>query len=414
MYRFPRGFIWATATAAHQVEGGNTNSDVWVMEQTAHSMFKEKSGDACDHFNRYPADIRMLAELGFNTYRFSIEWARVEPLPGVYSQAALAHYRRVLQCCQDNGLEPTVTLHHFTSPIWLLQEGGWCSAKTPARFADYAALVTDALGDLISRICTINEANIGRVLTSSGVMPPLEKLQASKGWQEASATIGVPADTFLPFMFAVTDQAKDTVMQAHHQAVRAIRSSNPNIPCGLTLAVQDIVAVEGGTALAQLHHEQVNEAYLKQIKQDDFVGVQNYSRHRYNRDGPIAAEAGVELTQMGYEFWPESLESSIRTAHALSGLPVLVTENGIATADDQRRQVFVHRALQGVARCIDDEIPVLGYTYWSAFDNFEWMLGYEPTFGLIAVDRLTQQRTIKNSARWLGEIARSGWLPPTL
>jgi beta-glucosidase len=378
MYRFPENFIWATATAAHQVEGGNTNNDVWVMEQTPHSMFREKSGDACDHFNRYPEDIRMLAELGFNSYRFSIEWARVEPQPGVYSQDALEHYRRMLQCCHDNGLKPTVTLHHFTSPIWLLKDGGWQSAETPGRFADYAGRVARSLGDLISRICTINEANIGRVLTSSGVMPPLQKLQASKGWQEVSAVIGVNAETFLPFMFAVTDQAREIVMQAHHRAVAAIRRINPGIPCGITLAVEDIVAVDGGEQLAEQHRREVNEVYLADLK-----------------------------TQMGYEFWPESLEASIRTAHAMSGLPVLVTENGIATPDDNRRREFVYRALEGVARCIDDGIPVLGYTYWSAFDNFEWMLGYEPTFGLIAVDRSTQERTIKDSARWLGGIARS-------
>jgi beta-glucosidase len=243
MYRFPENFIWATATAAHQVEGGNTNNDVWVMEQTPHSMFREKSGDACDHFNRYPEDIRMLAELGFNSYRFSIEWARVEPQPGVYSQDALEHYRRMLQCCHDNGLKPTVTLHHFTSPIWLLKDGGWQSAETPGRFADYAGRVARSLGDLISRICTINEANIGRVLTSSGVMPPLQKLQASKGWQEVSAVIGVNAETFLPFMFAVTDQAREIVMQAHHRAVAAIRRINPGIPCGITLAVEDMTSL---------------------------------------------------------------------------------------------------------------------------------------------------------------------------
>jgi beta-glucosidase len=407
MYRFPENFIWATATAAHQVEGGNTNNDVWVMEQTPHSMFREKSGDACDHFNRYPEDIRMLAELGFNSYRFSIEWARVEPQPGVYSQDALEHYRRMLQCCHDNGLKPTVTLHHFTSPIWLLKDGGWQSAETPGRFADYAGRVARSLGDLISRICTINEANIGRVLTSSGVMPPLQKLQASKGWQEVSAVIGVNAETFLPFMFAVTDQAREIVMQAHHRAVAAIRRINPGIPCGITLAVEDIVAVDGGEQLAEQHRREVNEVYLADLKQDDFVGVQSYTRHRFNSRGPVGPEQGVELTQMGYEFWPESLEASIRTAHAMSGLPVLVTENGIATPDDNRRREFVYRALEGVARCIDDGIPVLGYTYWSAFDNFEWMLGYEPTFGLIAVDRSTQERTIKDSARWLGGIARS-------
>lgn len=411
-YKFPEDFIWATATAAHQVEGGNTNNDVWVMEQTPHSMFREKSGEACDHFNRYPEDIRMLADLGFNSYRFSIEWSRVEPEPGVYSQEALSHYRRMLQCCYDNGLTPMVTLHHFTSPIWLLKDGGWQSAETPGRFADYASLVAGSLGDLISRICTINEANIGRVLTANGTMPPLHVLQASKSWQEASAVIGVTAEEFLPFMFTVTDQAREIVMQAHHMAVAEIRRINPDIQCGITLAVDDIIAVEGGVQLAEQHRREVNKVYLEELKDDDFVGVQSYTRHRFDNNGPVEPEQGVELTQMGYEFWPESLEASIRVAHAVSGLPVLVTENGIATQDDGRRKEFIHRALQGVGRCIDDGVPVLGYTYWSAFDNFEWMLGYGPTFGLIAVNRSTQERTAKDSARWLGDVARSGFMQP--
>jgi len=411
MARFPDEFFWSTATAAHQVEGDNSNCDIWVMEQTPHSMFREKSGTACDHYHRFPDDIRLLADLGFNSYRFSIEWARVEPVPGEFSNDALDHYRQMLQCCHDHNLQPFVTLHHFTSPIWLIQEGGWLSERTPERFAGYARQVTETLGDLISGICTINEANIGRVLTSSGMMPPLSVLKAGDAWQEAASAMNVTADDFMPFLFATSDRAMEIVMHAHHKAMAEIRSINADIPSGVTLAVQDIVAIPGGESIAAEQRHQVNDVYLNQLGNDDFVGVQCYSRHRFDSEGPIGPEAGVELTQMGYEFWPQALESSIRQAHAGSGLPVLVTENGIATGDDARRQAFVEQALRGVASCLDDGIPVLGYTYWSALDNFEWMLGYEPTFGLIAVDRATQARTVKDSARWLGQISRSGELP---
>ena len=163
----------------------------------------------------------------------------------------------------------------------------------------------------------------------------------------------------------------------------------------------------GGEAVAAHHQAEVNDAYLTQLEGDDFVGVQCYTRHRFDADGPVPPEEGVELTQMGYEFWPEALEASIRKAHSTSGLPVLITENGVATQDDTRRQVYVEEALRGVKQCLKDNIPVLGYTYWSALDNFEWMLGYRPTFGLLAVDRETQARTVKPSARWLGEAAMS-------
>lgn len=406
MTKFPDDFIWGTATAAHQVEGNNSNCDIWVMEGTPHSMFVEPSGVACDHYHRYPEDIALMAELGFNSYRFSIEWARIEPSPGHFSADAISHYRQMLQCCVDHGLKPFVTLHHFTSPIWLIQQGGWNSDETPGRFADYAGRVCSDLGDLIAGLCTINEVNIGRVLTASGMMPPLEKIQASPGWIEAADQFGISPTALMPFMFTITDDAMQTVMRAHRQAVDRIRAVSPGLRCGATLAVQDIQAAPGGEALAAQHEEQVNTIYLSQLAGDDFVGVQCYTRHRFDAAGPVPAEDGVELTQMGYEFWPEALEVSIRKAHQVSGLPVLVTENGVATTDDTRRQDFIERALNGVVNCLRDGVPVLGYNYWSAMDNYEWMLGYRPTFGLIAVDRATQERTIKPSARWLGAIAR--------
>jgi beta-glucosidase len=153
--------------------------------------------------------------------------------------------------------------------------------------------------------------------------------------------------------------------------------------------------------------KEINDNYLESLQGDDFVGVQAYSRSRVGPKGFLSAEEGVELTQMHYEFWPEALEATIRDAAAKTGLPVIVTENGIATTDDTRRIEYIRRALRGVVNCLRDGLPVRGYTYWSAFDNFEWSLGYRPTFGLIAVNRETQERTIKPSARWLGTIARA-------
>ena len=150
--------------------------------------------------------------------------------------------------------------------------------------------------------------------------------------------------------------------------------------------------------------------YLEAARGDDFVGVQTYSRERIGPEGRLPAEEGVELTQMGYEFWPEALEATIRYASQATGRPILVTENGIGTADDTRRLEYYRRALEGVGRCLRDGVDVRGYYAWSAFDNFEWMMGYEKTFGLIAVDRDTQQRTVKPSARWLGQIARANAL----
>jgi beta-glucosidase len=406
-FHFPSGFLWGAATAAHQVEGNNINSDFWVMEYAPGSMFAEPSGDACDHYHRYRDDIALLAGLGFNTYRFSVEWARIEPEEGHFSQAALDHYRRMLATCHEHGLTPMVTFHHFTSPRWLITAGGWESDETPARFARYCERTARHLGDLMGAACTINEANIGAVLVNAGFLPPVGVTQQTQWWTAASATLGVAADHFAPFLFALSPHAADLMLEAHRRGVEAIKSAASHVPVGITLALQDIQAVPGGEVMAAQLNWQINDAFLEQLQGEDFVGVQSYSRMRVGEDGPLPPEEGIEVTQMGYEFYPEALEAVIRYAIGKAHIPVIVTENGISTSDDTRRIAYVERALQGVTRCLQDGLAVQGYMYWSALDNYEWMLGYRPTFGLIAVDRSTQQRTVKPSARWLGAIARA-------
>jgi beta-glucosidase len=189
--------------------------------------------------------------------------------------------------------------------------------------------------------------------------------------------------------------------------VEAIKSASGNCAVGMTLALQEIQAAPGGEAASEMLRAELETPYLQSTRGDDFIGVQTYSRIRCGPDGPIGPEEGVEVTQMGYEFWPEALEATVRRAIAGTGLPAIVTENGIGTDDDARRVEYVDRALRGVANCLRDGLDVRGYIYWSAMDNFEWALGYRPTFGLIAVDRRTQQRTVKPSAWRLGAIARA-------
>lgn len=408
--QFPNGFLWGTATAAHQVEGNNVYCDNWLFEHVPGTIYAEPSGDACDHYHRYPEDIALLAELGFNTYRFSIEWARIEPEEGEFSQASLEHYRRMLATCHAHGLTPIVTFHHFTSPRWLIAAGGWEDKDTPDRFARYCERATRYLGDLIGGACTVNEPNIALLLTKSGIIPPSDPLRPAPWQQAAARALGITPDRLSPFISAGSDQAVETILTAHHRAVAAIKSGPGDFPVGMTLALQDIQAGPGGEALAAQMQRAINDVYLENLRGDDFVGVQTYSRMRFGPEGPLPPEEGVELTQVQYEFWPEALEATIRHAIAVTGIPVIVTENGLATDDDTRRIAYVERALQGVANCLNDGLDVRGYTYWSAFDNFEWMQGYRPTFGLIAVDRTTQVRTVKPSARWLGAIARANEL----
>jgi len=385
---FPDGFLWGTATAAHQVEGGNWNNDWWMWEHNPGSGCVEVSGDTCDHFHRYPEDIKLLADLGFGTYRFSVEWSRVQPERNEWSRAALHHYRRVCATCHEHGIQPIVTYHHFTTPRWVAAHGGWEEPGTADLFARYAESVAGALGDLTPWACTFNEPNIVATMGYlAGVFPP--------GRRDASLRRAV----------------NDIFIDAHRKAVDVIRAGPGNANIGLTLAMSDWQAVDGGESRRDRIRLNMEDVYLEAARTDDFIGVQTYSRTRVGPDGALGPEDGNPTTQMGYEVWPESLEATIRYAwEKTGGVPVLVTENGIGTDDDDQRVDYVRRALKGVRNCLDDGIDVRGYTYWSALDNFEWALGYGPTFGLIAVDRESFVRTPKPSAAWLGQIAKSNFM----
>jgi beta-glucosidase len=389
MPAFPDGFLWGAATAAHQVEGGNWNNDWWAWEHAPGTPCAEPSGDACDHYHRYPEDIALLADLGFNAYRFSLEWSRIEPEEGEFSAAALGHYRRMAAACRDHGLEPIVTLHHFTTPRWVAVAGGWGEQATAERFGRFAARSGRALAADVKWVCTINEPNIVASMGYlTGIFPP--------GERDASRY----------------RQAQETLAAAHRQAVAAVRDAMPDARVGLTLAMPDYQAAEPGAEPGLEALRGSDEApFLAATAGDDFIGVQTYSRVRMGLSGPLGPPLGAEQSLMGWEFYPEALEATIRRAHEETGLPVLVTENGVAVSDDARRLEYVRRALAAAHRCLEDGLQVLGYCYWSALDNFEWALGYGPTFGIVAVDRASQRRTPRPSARWLGEVARANALP---
>ena len=387
MIEFPDGFVWGTATAAHQVEGSNWNNDWWAWEHNPDSGCAAPSGDACDHLWRYPDDIALLADLGFGAYRFSLEWSRIEPEEGEISRSALDHYRRVVATCRDHGLLPIVTYHHFTTPRWAVADGGWEAPVTADRFARFCEVAVAHLGDDVGIHCTINEPNVVALLGYYlGVFPPGK----------------VDEDTHR--------RVTDILVRAHRLAYDAIKAGPGDAPVGLTLSMQDFQAVEGGEATMEDARARMEDVFLESVRGDDFMGAQMYSRLRFGPDGLLGPEPGVRTTIMGYEYWPRALEATVRRAHQVAGIPIHVTENGIATADDAERIEYVTEALHGLRACLDDGIDVRGYCYWSAFDNFEWALGYAPTFGLIGVDRATQERTPKPSAQWLGTIAQANRL----
>ena len=422
--RYLKEFYIGAATAAHQVEGNNIHSDYWALEHMKTTSFAEPSLDAVDHYNRYEEDIRLMADAGLNAYRFSIEWARIEPQEGMFDEQELEHYRAVIRCCKEHGIAPIVTLHHFTSPKWLISRGGWEAETTPAYFARYTKYVMERLGSELKYVCTLNEANMGiqvamiaqrymqqmmakmAATKTDGTVQVglnLEKMMAARaqeGMQENMAVFGVPkAETFVS---PRTAQGDMLVMEAHKAARAVIREVAPHVKVGLTLSLHDIQAVPGGEEHAAKEWADEFTHYLPAIRNDDFLGVQNYSRALIGPDGQLPAPEGAELTQMDYEFYPEGLEHVIRTVHQDFPGELMVTENGIATADDTRRVAYIGTALEGVRKCIDDGIPVSGYCYWSLLDNFEWQKGFGMTFGLIAVDRSTQTRYPKESLSFLG------------
>jgi beta-glucosidase len=388
---FPEGFLWGTATSSHQIEGGNVNNDWWKWEHTEGSGCADSSGDACDSINRWSDDIDLVVAMGLGAYRFSLEWSRIEPAEGEFSIAALDHYRRICARCLEKGIAPVVTFHHFTTPLWLSARGGWESPDAPDAFARFVSRATAHLGDLIGWACTINEPNvIGVMGYTIGTFPP-----------------GVKDEFFRHLA------VNETMVRAHRLAVEALRAGPGTFPVGLTLSMAELVADEGGEALRDAAEDVLENTFLRGTEGDDFVGVQCYTRMHFNAEGQAPDDPAIAQTQMGYEFWPQVVEHTVKRTAAFTGLPVVVTENGIGTDDDRQRIAYVSEALRGVGRCLDDGIDLRGYFVWSLMDNFEWAHGFVPKFGLHSVDRTTFERRPKPSATWFGQVAKANaWVEP--
>ncbi|MCM1156242.1 MAG: family 1 glycosylhydrolase [Roseburia sp.] len=422
--------LWiGVSTAAHQVEGNNRNSDCWVLENMENSMWKEPSGLAVDHYNRYREDISSLARAGYQAYRFSIEWARIEPERGKYDEKEIEHYKEMLLCCQENGILPVVTMHHFSSPAWLMQYGGWESEETPALFAAYCGKVAEALGEYMPYVCTINEANMGlQIAKLMKHYMPAEVQEAEKEEEERTVQVGLntSSEQFMEAYMRSVGEAFHTdpqnvqtfisprsargdqlVMEAHVKAREAIRKASPQTKVGITFSLFDYQPQEGAEMQDEKEWDDDFRHYLPYIKEDDFFGVQNYTRKLLGADGELPPEEGARLTMAGYEFYPEALGHVIRRVAKDWKKTIFVTENGIATAEDTERVEFIKRALSGVQECIEEGIDVQAYLHWSFLDNYEWQAGFSQTFGLTAVDRQTMERHPKQSFYYLGDIAQN-------
>ncbi len=425
----PENFLLGAATAAHQTEGNNIHSDCWALENIAHSDYLEKSGKAVDHYNRYEEDILLLKNAGLNAYRFTIEWARIEPEEGKFDDKEIEHYRSVIRFCRENGVEPVVTLHHFSSPVWLIRKGGWEAETTPDDFAHYVEYIITKLGSDLGYVCTINEANMGLQIAAIARRYMKEMLHRGKKKKQNSdgqVQMGMNLETMLKnmalagkekieavgvkdpkvFQSMRTKNGDILIMKAHMKARDVIRRLAPHVKVGLTLSLHDVQPVRGGEKQAEKIWDEEFVHYLPYIRDDDFLGVQNYTRTLVSRSGDIGVPEGAETTQMSYEYYPEALGHVIERVAGDFKNDIIVTENGIATDDDEERCEFIRRAMRSLEKCLKKGVPVKGYFHWSLMDNFEWQKGFYMHFGLIAVDRSDMSRHPKESLSLLGSYGK--------
>ncbi|OGX05981.1 MAG: hypothetical protein A2Z88_02420 [Omnitrophica WOR_2 bacterium GWA2_47_8] len=424
-FTFPKDFLWGAATSSHQVEGNNTNNDWWEWEQTR--LPRARSGQACDQWNRFEEDFKLAQALGHTAHRFSIEWSRIEPQEGQWDSSALEHYGQVIRSLRSKGIEPIVTLHHFTLPLWLAHQGGWLSEKTPELFARYVQKVTEALGSDVHYWMTLNEPGVyvykAYVIGDwpPGVKSPeqafkvfknlllghvlaYEKIKEAytrKGWKEPMVGI---AQSVLIFRACSDRSLRDRVAARfrhwmfNHLFVQAL--------------------VRGRAYCLGLF-----SIHLPKAKTLDFIGLNYYTRdfvlhHGYGFPGILgqACTATVELDRhtgkdnfLSWEIYPKGLHTFLRDFSRYE-LPLLVSENGLGTDDDTERSEFIIEHLKAVAFAMEEGAPVIGYLYWSLLDNYEWAEGFVPRFGLIGVNYTTQERTVRDSAKKFEEIIRSGKL----
>jgi beta-glucosidase len=419
---FPEGFFWGAATSGHQTEGGNSNSDWWDWELRPDTPTRVPSGNAIEHYTRYPKDVAMLGELGLNMYRFGVEWARIEPEEGHFDEAQLDHYKKMIAAMRKAGLAPMATLNHFALPRWVAAQGGWLSDRTPALFDRYVRRVVEAIGDQVTWYITINEPGVVAFGGYLGALPFPPGTRGVENWRKSIAML----------------------IKAHRLSRATIKELQPQAQVGIAHSMQEWESNWGARPIIEYARHLNEDVFLEACVDDDYIGVNTYTRERLEFPAPFGLVARAALavgplqrrivpwvvertrgqsdpealkklggrrTQMGWEWRPEAIAYTVRRVAAMHpGKPILATEHGVATDDDTERIEFIRDGLVALHKCIEDGIPLGGYVHWTAFDNFEWAFGYDMKFGLIGVDPETQVREIRPSARYLGAIARSNKL----
>jgi len=419
-FQFPEGFLWGSATSAHQVEGNNIHSDWWAWEQAG--RVKEPSGVACDHYRRFNEDFDLAASLGHTLHRFSVEWSRLEPAEGRWDEDAVAHYVEVVRALRQRRIEPLVTLHHFTSPQWFTAQGGWTRPDSVERFARYTQRVVEALGESVRYWVTINEPMVYvRMHYVQGIGPPgAQDFAQARRVIEHLVRAHAAAYRIL-HAAARAGAIEPQVSIAHH--LPAFRPCRPWWPPDrwMTFVTDRIfnrafleTLIEGRWSVPGVATQVIPEARATL----DFLGVNFYGR-QFIRSLPThrpwpagSCDLGHhprqvrERTALGWDVHPDSF-LEVLTRWSRLRLPILVTENGTWMEDDARRWDFLARHVQAMARAMQAGARIIGYCYWSLLDNFEWADGFGPRFGLIDVDYATQQRRIRQSGERYAQLCRT-------
>jgi len=404
MIKFPKDFLWGAATSSYQVEGDNRNADWWQWEK---KTGKERSGSACRHYELYKKDFDLARDLHHNCHRLSIEWSRIEPKEGRFSRKELKHYLDVILALRKRNIEPMVTLHHFTNPIWLARSGGWENKRCVELFLRYCDFVTRGLAKHVHYWVTINEPTI--YISHSylfGAWPP-----QAKSLLKAAAV-------------------EENMFLAHIRAFQRIRKvyEELKLPAPATGIAQNVMAFVPCTPelknrfAASLRNKVYNLAFLDRIMQHkamDFVGINYYSRQLVELKGWGIPNLATDVCQenhhpvkknsLGWDIYPKGLYDLLLELKQY-GLPVIITENGICTADDGLRWEYLSGHLKNIHRAMKKGVAVKGYLYWSLMDNFEWDKGFSPRFGLIGIDYKTYKRTVRKSAKKFSRVCKTGVL----
>jgi beta-glucosidase len=405
MIKFPEGFLWGAATSAYQVEGDNSNSDWWEWEIITGQ--KDRSGKACCHYELFEHDFDIVKGLHHNAHRLSIEWARIQPQEHTFSDLELAHYLQVILALKERNIEPVVTLHHFTNPIWFSRLGGWENKASAGYFLRYCNKVVETLGKHVRFWVTINEP---MVLISHGYIMgqwPPQKKSFLKAWVATGNMVDahVEAYRFIHSYYKRNNLGQPRVSIAHN--MMAFVASPVNLKNNIA---------------SKLRQQWFNLAILDKLirrKSLDYIGVNYYTRsvvdvggwslRNFSLDTSRKPEKPLPKNTMGWDIYPQGLYSLL-TGIKKYNLPVFILENGICTLDDGQRWDYIRDHLTQLHRAINSGVNVLGYLYWSLLDNFEWDKGFGPRFGIVEMDYANFKRTVRESAKKYSEVCRTGTL----